>query len=90
MHRGAMVVPCRTRGALRSAGPGGMLACARHHVLVPVRPVGGRVPFRVGEAASGPGGKTSSSRFRMVFPRRNRWDRRHADDLTIREVCFTM
>lgn len=28
MHRGAMVVPCRTRGALRSAGPGGMLACA--------------------------------------------------------------
>ena len=62
MHRGAMVVPCRTRGALRNAGPGGTLACARHHVLVPVRPVGGRVPFRVG------GGGLGARREDVVFP----------------------
>ena len=36
MHRGAMVVPCRTRGALRSAGPGGTLAeyALRGHQVV--------------------------------------------------------
>lgn len=66
--------PCRTRGSLRSAGPGGTLACARPHVLVPVfgdhrscRSVRCSSVFRVGEGLRGQEGRPCLPGFRMVF-----------------------
>ena len=66
--------PCRTRGSLRSAGPGGTLACARPHVLVPVfgdhrscRSVRCSSVFRVGEGLRGQEGRLRLPGFRMVL-----------------------
>lgn len=89
MHRGAMVArvgragPCEAPARVARWRAPDIMSSFRSGRSSVVFPSGwGRRP-------RGPEGRRRLPGFAWSS-RRNRWDRRHADDLTIREVCFTM